>query len=57
MVSCMNEPPNRYDVTVTVARDGGRLPDPVGLEYANSAVTCYFSQERMAVRRRSGTGL
>ena len=24
----MNEPPIRYDVTVTVTRDGGYLPDP-----------------------------
>lgn len=31
----MNEPLNRYDVTVTVARDGGRLPDPV--EFAVAA--------------------
>jgi hypothetical protein len=28
MVPGMNEPPGRYDVTVTVARDGGYLPDP-----------------------------
>jgi hypothetical protein len=28
MVPGMNEPPSRYDVTVTVARDGGYLPDP-----------------------------
>ncbi len=28
VVSGMNEPPNRYDVTVTAARDGGHLPDP-----------------------------
>jgi hypothetical protein len=28
IVSGMNEPPNRYDVTVTVARDGGHLADP-----------------------------
>ena len=27
MVSSMNEPPNRYDVTVTVPKDGGYLPD------------------------------
>jgi len=25
----MNESPSRYDVIITVARDGGRLPDPV----------------------------
>ena len=35
MVSDMNEPPNRYDVTVTVARDGGYLPDPA--EFAVTA--------------------
>ena len=34
-VSGMNEPPNRYDVTVTVARDGGYLPDPA--EFAVAA--------------------
>src|ERR1017187_9231237 len=28
MVSSMTEPPIRYDVTVTVARDGGCGPDP-----------------------------
>jgi len=28
MVPGMNEPPIRYNVTVTVARDGGYLPDP-----------------------------
>jgi hypothetical protein len=31
----MNEPPLRYDVTVTVARDGGYLPDPA--EFAVAA--------------------
>ena len=31
----MNEPPGRYDVTVTVARDGGYLPDPA--EFAVAA--------------------
>ena len=31
----MNEPPDRYDVTVTVARDGGYLPDPA--EFAVAA--------------------
>jgi hypothetical protein len=35
MVSGMNEPPPRCDVTVTVPRDGGRLPDPG--EYARRA--------------------
>jgi len=25
----MYEPPSRYDVIITVAHDGGRLPDPV----------------------------
>ena len=29
IVPGMTEPPNRYDVTVTVVRDGGFLPDPV----------------------------
>lgn len=31
----MNEPPNRYDVTVTVARDARYLPDPA--EFAVAA--------------------
>ena len=31
----MNEPPIRYDVTVTVTRDGGYLPDPA--EFAVAA--------------------
>ena len=35
MVSRMNEPPNRYNVTVTVARDGGHLHDPA--EFAGTA--------------------
>jgi hypothetical protein len=35
MVPGMNEPPNRYDVTVTVARDGGYLPGPA--EFAVAA--------------------
>ena len=35
MVLRMNEPPIRYNVTVTVDRDGGRLPDPA--EFAAAA--------------------
>ncbi len=35
MVSGMNEPPNRHDVTVTVAGDGGHMPDPA--EFAVTA--------------------
>ena len=35
MVPGMTEPPSRYDVTVTVARDGGYLPDPA--EFAVAA--------------------
>ena len=31
----MNEPPRRYDVTVTVDREGGYLPDPA--EFAVAA--------------------
>ena len=34
-VSGMTGPPHRYDVTVTIARDGGYLPDPG--EYARRA--------------------
>ena len=30
----MYEPPSRYNVTVTVARDGGCLPDPAGFAVA-----------------------
>jgi hypothetical protein len=30
----MYEPPSRYDVIITVARDGGRLPDPVSFAVA-----------------------
>ena len=30
----MDEPPSRYDVTITVARKDGRLPDPVTFEAA-----------------------
>jgi hypothetical protein len=33
-VSGMTEPPIRYDVTVTVATDGGRGPDPSGFAVA-----------------------
>ena len=29
MVPSMYEPPSRYDVIITVARDAGRLPDPI----------------------------
>ena len=31
----MTEPPRRYDVTITVDRDGGHLPDPA--EFAVAA--------------------
>ena len=34
MVSAMAEPPIRYDVTVTVATDGGCGPDPSGFAVA-----------------------
>ena len=30
----MTEPPTRYDVTITVARDGGSLPDPAAFAVA-----------------------
>ena len=30
----MYEPPSRYNVTITVAREGGRLPDPVSFAVA-----------------------
>jgi hypothetical protein len=33
-VRSMAEPPSRYDVTVTVARDGGSLPDPAAFAVA-----------------------
>jgi hypothetical protein len=35
----MNEPPNRYNVTVTVARDGGYLPDPPEFSVAAEQAT------------------
>ena len=35
MAPGVNEPPSRYDVTVTVAREGGYLPDPA--EFAVAA--------------------
>ena len=42
----MNDSPNRrYDVTVTVARDGGPLPDPAAFAVA---------AEQAAARRASG---
>jgi hypothetical protein len=34
MVPGMYEPPSRYNVTITVAREGGRLPDPVSFAVA-----------------------
>jgi len=48
MVSGMTEPPNRYDVTVTVARDDGYLPDPA--EFAVAA-------EQAALSRNAVSGL
>jgi hypothetical protein len=30
----MTEPPRRYDITITVDRDGGHLPDPAGFAAA-----------------------
>ena len=34
MVPGMYEPPSRYDITITLAREGGRLPDPVSFAAA-----------------------
>jgi hypothetical protein len=34
MVPDMYEPPSRYNVTITVAREGGQLPDPVSFAAA-----------------------
>ncbi len=34
MVPGMHETPSRYNVTITVAREGGRLPDPVSFAAA-----------------------
>ena len=34
MVPGMHELPSRYNVTITVAREGGRLPDPVSFAAA-----------------------
>ena len=33
-VSCMTELPRRYDVTITVDRDGGHLPNPAAFAVA-----------------------
>ena len=41
-MSGMNEPPYRCDVTVTVPRDGGRLPHPG--EYARRAAQAASSR-------------
>jgi hypothetical protein len=42
MVPSMTEPPSRYDVTVTVARDGGYLPNPA--EFAAAAGQAAWSR-------------
>jgi hypothetical protein len=34
MVPDMYEPPSRYNVIITISREGGRLPDPVGFAVA-----------------------
>lgn len=34
MVPGMDEPPRRYNLTITMAREGGRLPDPVSFAAA-----------------------
>ena len=34
MVPGMDEPPSRYNVTITITRDGGRLPDPANFAAA-----------------------
>ena len=34
MVPGMYEPPSRYNITITVAREDGRLPDPVSFAVA-----------------------
>jgi hypothetical protein len=58
MVPDMYEPPRRYDVTVTVAREGGRLPDPVDFAVAAdraawrrsaSVVSAYTADQIIAV--------
>jgi hypothetical protein len=53
MVSGMIEPPNRYNVTVTAARDGGYLPGRVrrGAGQAasgrNASVVCAHTAEQI----------
>jgi hypothetical protein len=47
MVPGMNEPPLRYKVTVTVARDGGYLPDPA--EFAVAAERAASSRNASVV--------
>lgn len=34
MVPDMYEPPSRYNVTITISREGGRLPDPISFAMA-----------------------
>ncbi len=46
-VACMTESPNRYDVTVTVARESGYFPDPA--EYAVGAEQAAFSRNASVV--------
>jgi hypothetical protein len=47
MVPGMNESPSRYDVTVTVARDGGYLPGPA--EFAMAAEIAASSRSASVV--------
>jgi hypothetical protein len=47
MVSDMTEPPNRYDVTVTVTRDDGYRPDPA--EFAAAAERASSSRNASVV--------
>lgn len=41
MVSAMNQPPSHYDVTVTMPRDDGYLPNPA--EFAMAALSAKLS--------------
>ena len=58
MVPGMTESPSRYNVTVTIARDGGYLPGPADFAQAAewaawirnaSAVTTYTAQQIISV--------
>jgi len=52
MVSGVAEPPVRYDVTVTVATDGGSGPDPPGFAAAAGQAASSRNATVMSARMR-----